>query len=172
MFVLQLPRGRIRVKIIVMRFVKISAVCVALVMCQPSDAQNTNKVAQALSKARQAAMEVKHIPLSINYGLGHVLMSEQPTLYSVQLPIGGGSSFEKYPTPDVDSLGLQVWLLRTDGTAIPQQGKPGEVVIGAAGRDNVYMFYTFDKGASNELAGIVVRAKGKLYCEEIGAERK
>jgi hypothetical protein len=155
-----------------MKILKILAVCVGVVICQLCVAQDTNKVTGALSKARRAAMEVKHIPLTINYGLGHVLMSEQPTLYSVQLPIGGGSSFEKYPTPDVGSLGLQVWLLRTDGTAIPQHGKPDQVGIGNAGWDNLYMIYTFDKGASSELAGIVVRAKGKLYCQEIGAERK
>jgi len=155
-----------------MKNLKILAVCLGMMIGQFCNAQNTNKVTGALSKARQAAMEVKHIPLTINYGLGHVLMSEQPTLYSVQLPIGGGSSFEKYPAPDVESFGLQVWLLRTDGTAIPQHGKPGEIEIGGAGWDNVYMLYTFDKGASNELAGIVVRAKGKLYCQEIGAERK
>jgi len=144
----------------------------ALALCHHSNAQTTNNTSATLTRAHRAAVDVKHIPLSIDYGLGHVLMSEQPTLYSVQLPIGGGSSFKKLTPPDATGFGLQVWLLKTDGTVIPQSGKPGQIEIGNAGWDNYYMFYTFDKGSSNELAGIVVRVKGKLYSQEIGAERR
>jgi hypothetical protein len=147
-------------------------VVLAVLPCHHSNAQATNKPAEIFSRARRGAVEVKHIPLSIDYGFGHVLMSEQSTVYSVQLPIGSKSSSEKHEPLDPGSLNLQVWLLKTDGTAIPKHGKPGEVEIGSMGWDNYYMMYTFDKGSSNELAGIVVRAKEKLYVQEIGTAGK
>jgi hypothetical protein len=154
-----------------MKISTIFAACLVMI-CQTSNAQTTNKPTAALSHASQTAEDVKHTVLNIDYGLGHVLMSEQPTIYAVQLPVGGGSSFKEYPAPDVAGMGLQVWLLRADGTTIPQRGKPAQIGIGNAGWDNLFMIYTFDRGVSNELAGIVVRAKGKLYCQEIGADKK
>jgi len=94
-------------------------------------------------------------------------MSEQPTLYLVQIPIQGRSSFDKYSAPDVKSLGLQVWLLKRDGTTVHQQQKPTMIGIGNAGWDTDYMEYTFNKVPSDELAGIILQVKGKLYCSEI-----
>ena len=123
--------------------------------------------------AADETVKVRHIDLKMEMpgGFGSVLMSEQPTVFLVQLPIGGGSSFVKRPPPDVNSLDLQVWLLRKDGTAIPQHDKPTSIGIANAGSDTDYMIYTFEKVASYELAGIVVRVKGKLYCQEIGVEK-
>jgi len=100
-------------------------------------------------------------------GFGPVAMSDQPALYLVQLPVGGGSSFTNHPPPDVSSLGLQVWLLKTDGTAVHPRGKPSRIGIGNAGWDTDYMIYTFNKVPSNELAGIILQVKGKLYSREI-----
>jgi len=138
-------------------------VCLSILVCYFSDAQDTNKT-----------VEVRHIDLKMDMpgGFGSVLMSEQPTLYLVQLPVGGGSSFEKHPAPDVESLGLQVWLLRADGATISQRDKPTLIGISNAGSDTDYMMYTFARGASDELAGIVLQVKGKLYCREIGIQRK
>jgi hypothetical protein len=41
-----------------------------------------------------------------------------------------------------------------------------------AGWDSFDMIYAFDKVPSDELAGIVLRAKGKLYCQEIRTTEK
>ncbi len=62
----------------------------------------------------------------------------------------------------------QVWLLRTDGTQIPQCAAPFVFSIGTFGdyaRD--YQFYTFPKVPENELASVVVSFNGRLYCHEI-----
>lgn len=149
-----------------MKFATIFSI-LALFICQRSNAQTTNHTSEASARAHYVAKDVKFTALNIDYGLGHVLMSEQPTLYNVQLPVEDRSSFKKSQPADAESLGLQVWFLRTDGTAIPQQ-KLGEIRV-----DNqFFMMYAFDKGSANELAGIVVRAKGKLYVQEIGADKK
>jgi hypothetical protein len=143
--------------------------CLSVLTCRSSDGQDTNKTAEVSGQANRIAEEVRHIDLKMDMpgGSGSVLMSEEPTLYLVQLRVGGGSSFEKRPPPDVSSLGLQVWLLKADGTTIHQHDKPTLIGIGNAGFDTDYMIYTFDNVPSNELAGIVLLVKGKLYCREI-----
>ena len=139
--------------------------CLGVLTCRSSVGQDTNKSTDAL---RQAG-EVRHIDLKLDMpeGLGSVLMSEQPTLYLVQVPVGGGRSLTKYPSPDVSNLVLQVWLLKADGSSVHQQEQPDLTVIGNAGWDTYSMDYTFNKVPSSELAGIVLQVNGKLYCREI-----
>jgi len=134
-----------------------------ILICLSSDAQDTNKI----EAARKEASQVRPCVLKIDYGYGPAVFSDQPTLYLVQLPVATGKISEEHSEPDVDSFGLQVWLLKTDGTSIPQRGKPNMVGIGNAGWYTDSMIYTFDKVPANELAGIVLRVKGKLYCQEI-----
>ena len=115
--------------------------------------------------------EVVHIPLDLDIpGLGSVLMSEQPTLYLVQVPVRSVPWGEKRTKPNVKELGLQVWLLKKDGTAIPQKNL-GVVEIGTAGAPTSYMIYNFEKVPTNQLAAIVLRAKGELYCRQIGPDK-
>jgi hypothetical protein len=146
------------------------AFALGILICHSSRAQSTD----AATKISKEASPVRFSDVKINYGFGSVLMSEQPKLYTVQLPVGGGSSFEKHPYPDVSGWGLQVWLLKADGTAVPQQGKPSLVRIGNAGSDMDYMVFAFAEkpGSTDELAGVTVRVKGKFYCHEITADGK
>jgi hypothetical protein len=111
----------------------------------------------------------RHIDLKLQMpgNLGPVIMSEELQLDEVSLTVGGGSSFKPYPAPDVSGLGLQVWLLKKDGTSVPQLNKPYLIGIGNAGWDTDYMIYAFKKIPSSELAGIVVQVKGTLYSEAI-----
>ena len=76
-------------------------------------------------------------------------------------------------------LGLQVWLLRNDGTAVSFEKKPmllrgpEDVSFGIIG-DSGYtdsLLYFFTRIPVNELAGVVIRAKGKLYCYEIDQQK-
>ena len=148
-----------------MKITATSLFCLAVLTCRSSDRQDTNILTEALKQAG----EVRHVDLKMEMpgGLGSVLMSDQPALYLVQVPVGGGSSFKKYSPPDVSSMGLQVWLLKADGTSVRQREKPSLMGIGNAGWDTDYMIYTFNKVPSNELGGIVLQVKGQLYCRKI-----
>jgi len=67
-----------------------------------------------------------------------------------------------------DVEAAQVWLLKTDGTMVPQCARPFVFSMGTLGehaRD--YEFYTFSKVPEVELAGVVVSFDGRLYCHEI-----
>jgi|GEM_PF-3337904 len=144
-----------------LKIVGVFAAILCLLACRSVPAQSTNT---------PAVKKVQHIDLKIDYGFGRVLMSEQPAVYAVQLPMGKPA--EEGAASDANSLDPQVWLLKTDGTTVPARARPTHVGIGMAGRVTHYMMYTFDKVPADELAGIVVRAGGKLFCEEIGTERK
>lgn len=140
----------------------------SILACRPSEALDTNLVA-GLPK------HFRHIDakMEIPGGFGHILVSEQPQFYSVQVPVGSYRTDRKWAPPDLAGLGLQVWLLRADGTAIPQREKPSLVMLGEIGnRGTDYMVYTFQRDPANDLAGIVMRVKGKLYSREIAGEGK
>ncbi|MEY2466972.1 MAG: hypothetical protein QOD03_1493 [Verrucomicrobiota bacterium] len=98
--------------------------------------------------------------------LGHAIFREQSSGFSLQVPIGSRKNGE--PMSNSNNLDLQVWLLKTDGTSIPQSSKPSVVSIGGFGDySNDYMFYMFQKVPLSELSGVVVSMNGKLYCHEI-----
>lgn len=100
--------------------------------------------------------------------LGQAIFREQSSNLSLQVPIGFRKNGEKLSMSNSNTLDLQVWLLKTDGTSIPQSDKPSVVTIGSFGDYSTdYMFYRFPKVPVNELSGIVVSVKGKLYCHEI-----
>ena len=61
-----------------------------------------------------------------------------------------------------------VWLLKNDGTTVPQSARPFVFSHGKPGEFATdYQFYTFPKVPEDELAGIIVSYDGKLYCHEI-----
>lgn len=74
-------------------------------------------------------------------------------------------------------LGLQVWLLRNDGTAVAAIEKPwldrgASISFGVV--DNEYtdsMLYDFARIPLNELAAVVIRANGKLYCYQVDQKK-
>src|SRR5215467_11055621 len=107
--------------------------CLAALIWRFSQGQNTNTTTEAWNQTEG----VRHFDLKMDMpgGLGPVAMSDQVAMYVVQLPVGGGSSFEKHSPPDVSSLGLQVWLLKTNGTAVNQRAKPSLIGISNAGWD-------------------------------------
>ena len=146
------------------------AFCLGILICHSSDAQNTNRT----TEVGHVAEEIRNIDLKMDMpgGFGSVLISELPTSYLVRLPVHNGIPVKEYSLPDLSGLGLQVWLLKTDGTSVPQRGKPRLAGMQNAGWDSFDMIYAFDKVPSDELAGIVLRAKGKLYCQEIRTTEK
>jgi hypothetical protein len=106
-------------------------------------------------------------PQSINSSefFGSAIFREQSTCFSLQVPVGfrqNGKSME------TNSPVVQVWLLRTDGTTIPQSDESSLVTIGSIGNYSTdYIYYRFSKVPVNELAGVVININGKLYCQEL-----
>jgi len=97
-------------------------------------------------------------------GSGPAVFREQSACFSVQIPMGFLKHWKDRKGADV----AQVWLLRADGTQVPQCAEPFVFSIGTLGeyaRD--YQFYTFPKVPENELASVVVSYNGRLYCHEI-----
>lgn len=101
------------------------------------------------------------IPLN---GSGPAIFTEQSACFSVQVPIGFLKNWR-----DRNGAGqVQVWLLKRDGTIVPQAARPFVFAVGTAGdyaRD--YQFYSFPKVPADELASVIVSYHGKLYCHEI-----
>jgi hypothetical protein len=96
-----------------------------------------------------------------------IFFTEQPTLFTVQMVVANYRVDEKHTFPEVDELHRQVWLLRADGTSLPQSQKPDIIGISNAGSSDCRLIFTFQKKSMNEVAGIVVSVDGKLYCYEI-----
>jgi len=97
----------------------------------------------------------------------HLFLTEQPTLFTVQTVVASYRDDEKHATPKVSELHRQVWLLRADGTSIPQLNKPNVIGIGSGGYVDESLIFTFQKKSTDAVAGIVVSVDGKLYCQAI-----
>jgi hypothetical protein len=97
-------------------------------------------------------------------GAGPAIFQEQSSCFSVQIPIG----FLKNWKERKDAEAAQVWLLKTDGTLVPQCARPFVFSMGALGEDaRDYQFNAFTKVPEEELASVIVSYDGRLYCHEI-----
>jgi hypothetical protein len=97
-------------------------------------------------------------------GSGPAIFREQSSCFSVQVPMG----FLKNWKERKDTDPIQVWLLRADGTQVPQCAEPFVFSIGTFGEHaKDYQFYTFPKVPEDELASVIVSYNGRLYCHEI-----
>ncbi|MGH7991130.1 MAG: hypothetical protein ACREDS_13190, partial [Limisphaerales bacterium] len=115
--------------------------------------------------------------------------TEQPSPFSVQMdvacyrdlpPVGNYSnqnrkqflaafaaSLKKHQMSafsKVNGLRRQAWLLKADGTSIPQSHKPQIFGSGNAGWENDWQVFVFSRKPTDEIAGIVLSVSGKLYC--------
>jgi hypothetical protein len=128
--------------------------------------KKTGKTLPSAGLMNMNCLEVKvvspqGIPLN---GSGPAIFTEQSACFSVQVPIGFLKNWR-----DRNSAGqVQVWLLKHDGTIVPEAGRPFVFAVGTAGdyaRD--YQFHSFSKVPATELASVIVNCHGKLYCHEI-----
>jgi hypothetical protein len=107
--------------------------------------------------------------------LGSLVLSQQDASITVQIPVENRlqaplGARETRPSPDVGKLGLQVWLLKSDGTVVPQQSADrGASFIAGAGAENWFVMFHFAKVPRGEITGIVLRKEGKLYSQDIAA---
>jgi hypothetical protein len=97
-------------------------------------------------------------------GAGPAIFREQSACFSVQVPMG----FLKNWKERKDAGTAQVWLLKTDGTQVPQCARPFVFSMGTFGDHATdYQFHSFPKVPVAELASVVVSFNGRLYCHEI-----
>ncbi|HTR41441.1 MAG TPA: hypothetical protein VMH87_07470 [Pseudomonadales bacterium] len=97
-------------------------------------------------------------------GSGPAIFREQSSCFSVQVPMGFLKNWRERKGADL----VQVWLLRADGTEVPQCAEPFIFSIGTFGEHaKDYQFYSFPKVPEDELASIIVSYHGRLYCHEI-----
>lgn len=92
--------------------------------------------------------------------------TEQPTQFVVEMPVATHRDDEN-TIPTMSELHRQVWLLRLDGTTIPQAHEPILGGTGGGGCSTWHLVYTFQRKPINEVAGIVVSVNGKLYFREL-----
>lgn len=99
-------------------------------------------------------------------------VTEQPdrivvTLDGGSTPDGGAVVTPNTPIPrPLKDLGIQAWVLRSDGTTLPQKSKGGGS-ISNAGWTTDTMTLVFSHAAPADLAAVVVRADGKFFVREI-----
>ncbi len=99
-------------------------------------------------------------------GLGPAIFRKQSLGFSLQIPVGGGRGVARIPASSTNKV--QAWLLKTDGTVVPQSAKPSMITLGEfANFSTDYQLYSFTNVPVNELAGVVVSLNGKLYCHQL-----
>ncbi len=120
------------------------------------------------AEARRQIVPVDFIPKE-----PALVISEQSASITVQVPVIIRSqaplgTVDNRPSPDVAKLGLQIWLLKADGTVVPQQDVDrGANYIGSMGTENWFVMFYFAKVPLVELKGIVFLKEGKLYSHQI-----
>jgi hypothetical protein len=109
-------------------------------------------------------------------GFGSLVVSEQETCITVQVPVDARpqappGAVDTRPDPDVPKLGLQVWLLKADGTVVSQQSadSAASIKIGNAGAEQLFVMFQFTKVPVAGITGIVFRRAGQLYTQQITA---
>ena len=101
----------------------------------------------------------------------------QRNLKSLTLWVNGFPQYSPNEPDKLAGLDLQIWLLRNDGSAVASIAKPWlerGMAISFGDGDNGYtdsMVYSFTRNPLDELAGLVIRAKGKLYCYQIDQKK-
>lgn len=97
-------------------------------------------------------------------GAGPAIFQEQSSCFSVQVPMGFLKNWKERKHAEA----AQVWLLKADGTQVPQCAQPFVFSMGTLGDHATdYQFHTFPKVPVGELASVVVSFNGRLYCHEI-----
>jgi hypothetical protein len=100
-----------------------------------------------------------------------LLVLETPEILEVQLD-GESVKFDQNSSRPMFSrpltgFDIQVWLLRSDGTAVTQAYRPGHAGAANAGSVTDMMTFTFNRVPSTELAAVVVSVNGNPYIRKI-----
>ena len=63
--------------------------------------------------------------------------------------------------PEAKNPSSQVWLLRADGSAIPQTSKPNTITISNGGVVTPCIIYSFPRSAATDAVAVVVSVEGE-----------
>jgi hypothetical protein len=113
----------------------------------------------------------RHIDFKAPGGLGSGFLREQSDSLTAELRVGDEQAGRQRTGPEVARLDLQVWLLKSDGTCVPQTQKPSIIAIGSIGDyANECQVYNFQKVPARELSAIVLRINGKTYLQQLAGK--
>jgi hypothetical protein len=123
--------------------------------------------------AQRSAGEVKFLKMSVPGKVERVAWSVQSTECSIQI---WGPSFrigQGDPTNEIQSheallrRRIQVWLLRSDGTAIPHTREPEGGGVGNDGSGSSVATYYFPASARTTATSVVVSVDGQFLVEPL-----
>jgi hypothetical protein len=100
--------------------------------------------------------------------ISSVTLSIQKSVCLVQLESPGFLGGE----PEPKNPASQVWLLKADGTAIPQSSKPNTITISNGGAVTPCIIYTFPRSAATDALAVVVSVEGQLFVEALASKPK
>lgn len=152
-------------------------ICLSFLTWHSSDAQVPNQTAEPFGQAAEYRPKIVPVDFGLQNGpgnFGSLVVSEQETCITVQVPVDSRRQaprgvVDTRPDPDVAKLGLQVWLLKADGTMVLKQRADSAVSfkIANAGGEQLFVMFQFTKVPVAEITGIVFRQAGKLYSCQI-----
>ena len=121
----------------------------------------------SLRSTGQEEIKPRTIEIKVSDRFSDVTFWGQTNLYGVKFILGTQKNNKPLQKPDPDALGMQVWLLQPDGTAIPQLAEPGIYWTGRFDSIDCCMSFTFTRFPTNTAIGVVVRYRNQLYTKEI-----
>jgi hypothetical protein len=98
-----------------------------------------------------------------------IYLTELPTQIAVQMPVASFRLEAKHIYSKASDLHRQVWLLRSDGSSIPQLREPDVLGFANGGYVTECLIFSFQKKSKsmNEVAGIMVSLDGKMYRRQL-----
>jgi hypothetical protein len=76
---------------------------------------------------------------------------------------------DRYSLRKLKDMNIQVWVLKTDGTALTKKSRLEGITICNAGSCTDSMMFVFEHAAPSDLAAVVMRVDGQLIVREIQA---
>jgi hypothetical protein len=132
----------------------------------PSDSAGAQR-----SSAAQESPVTKTLNIKVPGKITFVYWSVQSNSTYIQISFPGVPHGQTEP----EVARTQVWLLKSDGTAMPQMYKSPEspaMGISMAGRDTPFVIYTFPSSARTEAISVVVKVDDEFFAERLTPDLK
>ena len=149
-------------------------IALAVVLLLLSSTPIHSQTAQSLPPDT-ADMKYLLVERSFSDDISSIYVSEQQNGIAVQLsggssPTGGPSNPHQTPLKD---LGIQIWVLCSDGTALAQKPRSGVAFsLANGGWSTDMMQFVFENAPPDKIAAVVLRINGKLFVRRLGAPSK
>ncbi len=110
----------------------------------------------------------RKLAINVPGKINSVTLSIQKSVCLLQLESPGFVGSE----PEPKNPSSQVWLLRADGSAIPQTSKPNTIPISNGGVVTPCIIYSFPRSAATDAVAVVVSVEGELFVEGLASKPK